>query len=51
MKEYNKMMLDTLSSYIDSLKKNINKNDYVKQDLESILLIVKQWIDDLGDEE
>lgn len=51
MKDYNKMMLDTLMSYINSLKKNINKTDYVKQDLESISLIIKQWLNDLGEEE
>ena len=43
MGEYDKIMLETLKSYVDDIPKSRNEDD-VQRDLESILVIVREWL-------
>lgn len=42
-------MFETLKSYVDDISKSKNNND-IQGNLESILLIVRTWLEDLRNE-
>ena len=49
MDEYNKIMFETLESYFEHVKKCIKNSKYdeeVKSDLQSMILIIEEWLKD-----
>ena len=44
--EYDKIMIDTINSYVTALSDDVTEEE-IKTDLESILLIVKEWLQDI----
>lgn len=51
MKEYNKVMLETLKSYIKVLQEDVYRNSAdTKMALRDIAYVVKQWLDSLEED-
>ena len=44
--EYDKIMIDTINSYVTALSDDVTEEE-IKADLESILLIVKEWLQNM----
>lgn len=52
MKEYNKIMLTTLETYIKTLKDDVNHNrGDIKFALRDIAYLIKNWLNSLEEEE
>lgn len=50
MGDYNKIMYETIYEYMKSIRSHILQKDEVKKDLQSIELIIKRWLEYLGEE-
>ena len=51
MGDYNKIMYETIYEYMKSIRSHLLQKDEVKKDLQSIELIIKRWLEYLGEEE